>query len=152
MDKKQFKEFCKTEFQARGFQKRGNLFYLTGRNLLCGMDLQKSDYSEVYYVNYYYFIGAFENITDYPAPWESDVQGRIVVMSRKQTHQGKQFMTAQIEYEEYTEEELRPYFDRAFREAILPPVNQGKSFILDNLGKIYVLTLHQEEVMEKLQS
>ncbi|MBQ8322322.1 MAG: hypothetical protein IJX92_08185, partial [Clostridia bacterium] len=68
-----------------------------------------------------------------------------------QTFQGKQFVTAQVEYEEYTEEELRPYFDRAFEEEILPPVKQGKSFILDNLGKIYSLTLHKEEVMQKLQ-
>ena len=56
------------------------------------------------------------------------------------------------EDDEYTEEELRPYFDRAFEEEILPPVNHGKSFILDNLGKIYSLTLHKEEVMQKLQS
>lgn len=152
MDKKQFKEFCKNEFKARGFKKQRNVFYLTGRDLLCGIDLQKSNYGEVYYVNYYYFIGDFENIANYPTPYESDIQGRIAVMSKKQTFQGKQFMTAQVEYEEYTQEELRPYFDRAFEEEIFPPVNHGKSFILDNLGKIYFLTLHKEEVMQKLQS
>ena len=152
MDKKQFREFCKNEFKARGFKKQRNMFYLMGHDLLCGIDLQKSNYGEVYYVNYYYFIGDFENITDYPTHYESDIQGRIVVMSRKQTFQGKHFVTAQVEYEEYTEEELRPYFDRAFEEEILPPVNHGKSFILDNLGKIYSLTLHKEEVMQKLQS
>lgn len=152
MDKKQFKEFCKNEFKARGFKKQRNVFYLTGRDLLCGIDLQKSNYGEVYYVNYYYFIGDFENIANYPPPYESDIQGRITVMSKKQTFQGKQFMTAQVEYEEYTQEELRPYFDRAFEEEIFPPVHHGKSFILDNLGKIYFLTLHKEEVMQKLQS
>ena len=91
-------------------------------------------------------------MTDYPTHCESDIQGRIAVMSRKQTFQGKQFMTAQVEYEEYTEEELRPYFERAFEEEILPPVNHGKSFILNNLGKIYSLTLHKEEVIQKLKS
>ena len=152
MDKKQFKEFCKKEFNTRGFKKYKNAFYLTGQDLLCGIDLQKSNYGDVYYVNYYYFIGEFENITDYPAHYESDIQGRIAVMSKKQTFQGRKFMTAQIEYEEYTKEELRPYFDRAFEKEILPHVHHGKTFILDNLGKIYSLTLHKEEVIQKLKS
>ena len=73
-------------------------------------------------------------------------------MSRKQTFQGKQFMSAQVEYEEYTEEELRPFFDKEFEERILPPIHQGKKYILDNLGKLYSLTLRKEEVMQKLQS
>ena len=77
---------------------------MTGRDLLCGIDLQKSNYGDVYYVNYYYFIGNFENVTNYPTHYESDIQGRIVVMSKKQSFQGKQFMTPQIEYEEYTED------------------------------------------------
>ena len=152
MDKKQFKEFCQNEFKARGFKKQRNVFYLAGHDLLCGIDLQKSNYGDVYYVNYFYFIGEFKNITDYPTPYESDIERRITVMSRKSTFQGKQFMTALIEYGEYTEEELRPFFERALEEEILPPVNRGKSFILDNLGTIYFLTMHQEEVMQKLKS
>ena len=152
MDKKRFKEFCQNEFKARGFKKQRNVFYLAGHDLLCGIDLQKSNYGDVYYVNYFYFIGEFKNITDYPTPYESDIEGRITVMSRKSTFQGKQFMTALIEYGEYTEEELRPFFERALEEEILPPVNRGKSFILDNLGTIYFLTMHQEEVMQKLKS
>lgn len=152
MDKKQFKEFCQNEFKARGFKKQRNVFYLAGHDLLCGIDLQKSNYGDVYYVNYFYFIGEFKNITDYPTPYESDIEGRITAMSRKSTFQGKQFMTALIEYGEYTEEELRPFFERALEEEILPPVNRGKSFILDNLGTIYFLTMHQEEVMQKLKS
>ena len=152
MDKKQFKEFCKNEFKARGFKKQRNVFYLTGQDLLCGIDLQKSNYGEAYYVNYYYFIGDFENITDYPTRYESDIQGRIVVMSRRQTFQGKPFMTAQVEYEEYTEDGLRPFFDKEFEEKILPPIKLGKKHIRDNLNTLYFLTLNQEEVKRKLQS
>ena len=40
MDRKQFKEFCKNEFTERGFKKQRNMFYLTGYDLLCGIDLQ----------------------------------------------------------------------------------------------------------------
>lgn len=152
MDKNKFKLFCKKEFETRGFKKKKNMFYLTGRDLLCGIYLQKSNYGDVYYVNYCYFIGDFEDIKNYPTHYESDIQERIAVMSRKQTFQGKQFMTAQVEYEEYTEEELRLYFDKEFEERILPPVHQGKKYILDNLGRLYSLTLNNEEVMRKLQS
>ena len=63
MDKKTFKEFCKNEFEAHGFKKQQNVFYLAGHDLLCGIDLQKSNYADVYYVNYYYFIGEFDDIT-----------------------------------------------------------------------------------------
>ena len=152
MDKKQFKEFCKNEFKTRGFKKQNNAFYLAGRDLLCGIDLQKSNYGDVYYVNYYYFIGNFENVTNYPTHYESDIQGRIVVMSKKRAFQGKQFMTAQIEYEEYTEDELRCFFELEFEEKILPPIIRGKKYILLNLNTLYFLTLNQSEVMRKLKS
>lgn len=151
MDKSEFKAFCKKEFEARGFKKKKNFYYLTGHDLLCEIDLQKSNYSDIYYINYYYFIGGFENITNYPTRYESDIQGRFIVMSRKQTIQGKQFMTARIEYQEYTEDELKPFFDKEFKEKILPPINIGKKYILDNLNTIYFLTLNQEEVEVKLQ-
>ena len=45
MDKKTFKEFCKNEFEAHGFKKQRNVFYLTGHDLLCGIDLKKSNYA-----------------------------------------------------------------------------------------------------------
>ena len=70
----------------------------------------------------------------------------------KNTVHGKCFLTAMIEYEEYTEDELRPYFDKEFEERILPPVYQGKKYILDHLGNLYSLTLRKEEVMRKLKS
>ncbi len=152
MDKNEFKAFCKKEFEARGFEKRKNVFYLRGHDLLCAIDLQKSNYGDVYYVNYSYFIGEYETATKYPAPtlYDCDIIGRIAVMSKTQTVQGEHFLTAMIEYEEYTEEELRPYFDKAFAEEILPPMIHGKRYILDNLGKPYTLTLNREETLRKL--
>ena len=152
MDKNEFKEFCKKEFEARGFKKQKNMFYLAGHDVLCGICLQKSNYGDVYYVNYCYFIGDFEGVKKYPTYYESDIQSRVLAMSKTSTVGGEHFITSQIEYEEYTEDELRPYFDKEFEERILPPVYQGKKYILDNLGKLYSLTLQREEVMKKLES
>ena len=36
MDKKTFKEFCKNEFEAHGFKKQRNVFYLTGHMMKGG--------------------------------------------------------------------------------------------------------------------
>lgn len=152
MDKNEFATFCKKEFEARGFKKQKKMFYLTGHDLLCGIYLQKSNYGDIYYVNYCYFIGEFKDIINYPTHYESDIQERVLAMSKSITVHGRRFITSQIEYKEYTEEELRPYFDKEFEERILPPVHQGKKYILDNLGVFYSLTLHKEEVMQKLQS
>ena len=151
MDKKQFKEFCKNECISRGFKKVKNTFYLTGDDLLCSIDLQKSNYGDVYYVNYNFFIDDFSNTNIYPTHYESDIEGRIIVMSKKQTIEGKTFATALIEYEEYTEDELKKFFDEEFESKIMPPINEGKKYILDNLNKLYFLTLNQEEVKQKLK-
>ncbi|MBQ8321074.1 MAG: DUF4304 domain-containing protein [Clostridia bacterium] len=152
MDKNGFKAFCKNEFEARGFKKKKNMFYLTGRDLLCGIYLQKSNYGNEYYVDFFYCIGDYSDAVELPSYYDSDIEERILAMSKTKTVHGKCFLTAMIEYEEYTEEELRPYFDKEFEERILPPVYQGKKYILDNLGKLYSLTLRKEEIMKKLQS
>ena len=152
MDKKQFKDFCKKEFEARGFKKKKNVFYLLGQELVCGIELSKSNYGNEYYADFFYCIGDYYKASELPVYYDSDVQERILVLSKAKTVQGKCFLTGMIEYEEYTEEELHPYFDKEFEERILPPIHQGKKYILDNLGKLYSLTLRKEEVMQKLQS
>lgn len=68
-----------------------------------------------------------ETDTLLPDYYDSDIEERILAMSKTKTVHGKCFLTAMIEYEEYTEAELRPYFDKEFEERILPPVYQGKN-------------------------
>lgn len=152
MDKKQFKDFCKKEFELRGFKKIKKTFYLVGKDLVCGIELSKSNYSNEYYVDFFYCIGDYHMVSELPVYYDSDVEERILVMSKTKTVQGRYFLTGMIEYEEYAEEELRSFFDKEFEERILPPIYKGKKYILDNLGKLYSLTLRKEEVMQKLQA
>ena len=121
MEKKQFKAFCKKEFEVRGFKKVKKTFYLIGKDLLCGIELTKSNYGNVYYIDFFYCIGDYSRTVEFPDYYKSDIQSRVPVMSKTSTIRGEHFITAQIEYEEYTEEELRPYLDKAFEERILPP-------------------------------
>ena len=87
-----------------------------------------------------------ETDTLLPDYYDSDIEERILAMSKTKTVHGKCFLTAMIEYAEYTEDELRPYFDKEFEERILPPVYQGKKYILDHLdhlGKSLFLDIAQ---------
>lgn len=80
MDKKEFKAFCQKEFKARGFKKKKNAFYLAGHDLLCEIDLQKSNFGDEYYINYGYYIGSYTDETNYPSIYDTDIEERIIVM------------------------------------------------------------------------
>ena len=142
----------KKNLNYRDLKRKKICSILKGADLLCRINLQKSNYGNVYYVNYQYFIGDFDDSINYSSLEECDIEGRIIVLSKKETFQGKSFMTPQIEYEEYTEEELRKFFENEFKEKILPPIKQGKKYILSKLDQIYFLTLNQESVRKKLEA
>ena len=73
-------------------------YYLNGKNgVLCAVFLQHSDYGNEYYINYYFFLGEYEDVKTYPMNYELDVQGRILVMSKNKKKQGENFVTPMIE-------------------------------------------------------
>ncbi|MDO4599018.1 MAG: DUF4304 domain-containing protein [[Ruminococcus] gnavus] len=147
MTKQEFKEFCHEEFTKRGFKKRRNMWYLQGKDLLCGMYLQKS-MSEAFYVEYDFFFGDFSNVKKYPTIYDSDVAMRIGVLTK-----ADKILTGLIEYELYTPDELRPYFDKEFEEHIMPAIHYGKSYILKEADYYYHLFADDEweEFLEKLK-
>lgn len=150
MNKKEFVGFCKKKFSKYGFEKKGKYFYRQGKNLICGLYLQHSSFGKYYYINFFYSIGNYIEILQLPTIYDSHIDGRILIMSKTQTFQGERFLTAQIEYEEYSEEELRSFIDGEFQKIILPPIIQGKKYILDNLNSRYTITLNREEVLNWL--
>lgn len=152
MEKNEFKAFCKDYFLKRGFKKDKKCFYILGIDMLCSISLQKSDYGAAYYVNYDFFIGDYTDSSTIPDRYYSDIDGRFHILSKSQTINGEYIVTGAIYYEEYTEEELRSCFDEGFEQRILPPLTQGKRYILNNLNKLYHLTLRKEEVLKKLNS
>lgn len=56
MNKEEFKLFCHKEFCKRGFMRRNKMHYLEGKDVLCGIYLQKS-MGDGFYVKYNFFIG-----------------------------------------------------------------------------------------------
>ncbi len=155
MTKDEFKAFCDEYFKEKGFKKTKKTYYLLGdQDVLGSIDLQKSNYGDTYYVNCCFYIGDFSGIvpSKYPIHYDHDIYKRIPVMSKKQTINGKRFETCAIEYEEYTPEELLPFFDHAFETWFFPPLREGKKYFLAHIGKLYHLDLKREVVMAKLKS
>ena len=151
MTKEEFKQFCHNEFIRRGFVKRRSMYYLKGKDLLCGLYIQKS-IAEAFYVEYDYFIDKYSDIRLYPSMYESDIDIRICVLS-KQTINGERFMGALIEYERYNIEEIKPYFDEAFDKYIMPPILEGKKILLEKQEHYFAALFPEERdaVLEKLQ-
>ncbi len=50
--------------------------------MLCGIDLQKSNYGNIYYVNCFYCIGDYKRLMVLPNYYDSDIQGGILTMSK----------------------------------------------------------------------
>lgn len=151
MTRQEFKDFCNNEFIKRGFEKRKSVYYLEGKDLLCGLYLQKS-ISDAYYVEYNFFLESYTNAKKYPTIYDADINRRFRVLS-KDTYKGKHFMGACIEYELYTKEEIKKYFDKEFEEHIMPIIEGGKERLKLDL-KYFFDEMFEEEiqsVLNKLQ-
>ena len=154
MDTSEYKNFCHEEFIKHGFNKQKEMYYHSSNlGLLCALRLQKSSYGAAYYINCYYFIGSYSNPKEYPSHPEFDLYDRPICVLSKDTYKGEHFMTALIEVEKYTVEELLPYFDQAFDEKIMPPLVNGKQELLMHIerwGFPLPFVKSKEEVMQKL--
>lgn len=153
MDSKEFKKFCKDEFTKRGFRKVKSDFYCQGNGVLCSLYLQHSDFGPMYYLNFYFYIGDFTG-KEYPSRYDYDFYGRIAFMSKTSTiNGGKTFLGGLIEYNYYTEDELRLYIDKGFEEKISPILEHGKEEIVSLLEQkmCHANILREEETLDKLK-
>lgn len=153
MKKEEFKRFIGCYLKNLGFTKIKRAYYKRGTDVLCSIDLQKSNYSNSYYVNISYYIGEYETLIQLPTRYEMDVWFRFSILSKTQTYKGEYIITSAIEYEYYTEEEIKRVFDKEFQERVLPPLNIGKTYLLENLKvKYHLAAMNQEDILNKLKS
>lgn len=137
VEKKEFINFCKEDFKKRGFKKIKKGYYLdNGKGILVIIYLQRGSYGKYYYINCNFNIGSLDN--DIPKPIFDDANffNRIKIMSKaNDTIDGKQYMTEQIPYEEYAQNELQPFFDKYFEKMVIPVIIGGKQYIIENIDK-----------------
>lgn len=108
--------------------------------------LQKS-MAEAYYINYYFFIGDYKDVSKLPSIDEYDIYERFAVLS-KNLDEEECFLTACIEYDLYTKEEIKPFLDKEFESYIIPVIERGKIELQNKLDH-YLPTMFPEDI-EKL--
>lgn len=153
MKKEEFYNFVKKEFLAAGLKKKGNYYYISGNEIFCELWLQGSVYGGAAYINYYFFLDndMLAKGNGLPSRAVSDIEGRFGVISKTPWNDGKLFITSMIEYEKYEENELKYFLCINLESFIFPALRNGKKFILENLDKLYYLTLNKDDVLNKLQ-
>lgn len=132
MNKDEFKKLCSESFKQHGFIKRKGRFYRHGQSgIFCAADLQRSDYSEAYYINCSFLV---EDGCD--AAIEPYFFRRVKVKSVSMHNPlGLRFMTDMIIIADYTPAELLKYLNTAFDEWIMPTLMLGAEFVLKHKDK-----------------
>lgn len=127
MNKDEFRALCSDCFKQHGFKKQKRWFYRQGRSgIFCAADLQRSDYSEAYYINCSFLA------KDGNAAIEPYFFRRIKV---KAVSLGRGIMTDMIVIADYTPEQMREYLNAAFDEWILPTLADGADFVMKHKDK-----------------
>ncbi len=144
MTKEEFKHFIQDEMYKRNFKRVKGMYYLPfGDSMLCGVYLQKSDYSASYYVRVYFFI---EPQSQHPSIYDHDI-GCSLRFKIKSLSDG----WGPIEYEYYEYDELSELFAEQYDALVLPVIEKGKKYILEHLSKKYYLhPLREAEILQKL--
>ncbi len=151
MTKEEFKTFCKDEFARRGFRKHKNAYYLKGPDGdLCCLFLTKSNYGPSYYVDCRYNIQSPDD-TNLPPYHDTDMQiwGIRVMTKSEHDQSGNTFLSSMIDYEDFTADELKVFFDKDFEEHIMPVIHGGREYVKNNLDKFSLHVLRGERAKQK---
>ena len=135
MNKDEFRKLCSDCFKQHGFIKRKGRFYRHGQSgIFCAADLQRSDYSEAYYINF-----CFLTKSECAAAIEPYFFRRVKVRSVSMHNPlGLRFTTDMIVIADYTPAELLKYLNTAFDEWIMPTLMLGAEFVLKHKDKYIV--------------
>lgn len=113
------------------FKEQNGRFYRHGQSgVICAAEMQQSDYSEAYYINF-----SFLTKSECAAAIEPYFFRRVKVKSvSMRSSIGLRFMTDMIIIADYTPEEILNYLNAAFDEWIMPTLTKGAGFVLRHKG------------------
>lgn len=151
MTKDEFKKLCWQIFKEYGFKKERRFFTNTGKaNVVCFIDLQKSNYGEAYYINCRFGVKGILSGTDL-ANNPGDFFNRVRVMSVNAHHgAGKSTETDMIYYEDYTAEQIIFCLKSALDDWVMPPLQVGGIFVVDHQNKYMFLKRNTAPVIKAL--
>ncbi|MFR7758359.1 MAG: DUF4304 domain-containing protein [Christensenellales bacterium] len=131
MNRVEFKKLCSECFIRHGFKEQNGRFYRHGQSdIFCAAEMQRSDYSEAYYINF-----SFLTKSECAAAIEPYFFRRVKVKSvSMHSSIGLRLMTDMIIIADYTPEEILNYLNAAFDEWIMPTLTKGAGFVLRHKG------------------
>ena len=78
METKEFKKLLKSTFELHGFARSGNHFYKDSEEIIGIIGLQKSNFSNGYYINVGYFIKQLKSSDNIPRDVDAHVSARFL--------------------------------------------------------------------------
>ena len=124
IEKQLFLKICREELKARGFKKRRNFYYLSGREVLCCLMIFKSNYEPAYYFELRIYLIATESVQIDSIDIDLYDFNKRLKICPKIGHP-----TYCLEYEEYSEEEIREPFGNMIDEYVMPLITDGKKIL-----------------------
>ena len=145
MENKDFRKIAHKILIENGFERIKNRYYRNGEKFLCEIQLQKSGYGPMFYVNFDFLLGEFEK--PYVINRESAFTYTPFVGGR--FYFGEKYGYA-CEYPNWSEDQLETAFLENMEKAVLPPFKQGKQYLRDQFGTLYKATLNVKKSEELL--
>ena len=118
MGKNDFKKTIGNVLKEYGFQHIKKSYYAENDEIIIVVALQKSNFSDEYYVNYGFLIKSENPRVQYPKDYQCDVTGRISLLIN-----GKQYHS--IIPEGLSEEELSKAMKQYMEKTIKPVIDYG---------------------------
>lgn len=130
MNRVEFKKLCSECFIRHGFKEQNGRFYRHGpSDIFCAAEMQRSDYSEAYYINCSFLV------KDGDTTIEPYFFKRVKVKSVSMHNTlGLHFTTDMIVIADYTPEQMLKYLNTAFDDWIMPTLTKGAGFVLRHKG------------------
>lgn len=131
MDKKQFLKLCNTIFTEYGYVKKGkSTYYWNGNDLQGEISIIKSSYSSEHFIDVSFYICDLNFQNNVPTPPNAEFSRRIRIPNKASKSDPLSF-TAYIDYELYSEDELKKSIKADFDANILPVIQYGKVEFLE---------------------
>lgn len=136
-----FKKCLHKFFINHGFKKIKNKYYRNGKGFLCVIHFYSSHYWRRNYVDYYFFLGDFEE------PYVINQEN----IETYTPYVGHRFYFTEIdtyscEYLKYHEAQLISCLEQNMQQRIIPPFEVGKKYLRDNFGAFYTSILDDDKI------
>ena len=115
MNKNELKKELQVSVKKFGFEFHNRSYYYNSEKLIIAINIQKSNFSDSYYINYGFFVKSIHENISYPKICECDIMGRFENNVKSDL----------FDLETINTHELQRCIDANFKKVILPVMNDG---------------------------